>query len=70
MRYQSGDIIGGKYRIVELIGGGAMGEVYRAEHLTINKLVAIKIMHVEVASNRESVERFKREAQAAAMLEH
>ena len=70
MRYQPGDILNGKYRIVELIGGGAMGEVYRAEHLTIKKLVAIKIMHGEQVENSESIMRFRREAQAAAMLDH
>ena len=47
-----------------------MGEVYKAEQIAMHRTVAIKIMHVEVATNNELVERFKREAIAAGQLQH
>ena len=71
MSYQENDTIGGdRYRIISRIGGGAMGEVYKAEQIAMHRSVAIKIMHVEVAANNELVERFKREAIAAGQLQH
>ncbi len=68
--YKPGDIIAGKYRICCEMGGGAMGTVYRAEHELMHRPVAIKILHGEAARNEEIVKRFRREAQAAASLEH
>ncbi len=65
-----GDIIADRYRIVEQIGEGAMGTVYRAEHVQISKVVAIKLLHREVEQNAESVTRFHREAEAASRLSH
>ena len=70
MNYQPGDVLKDKYRIDERLGSGAMGEVYRAEHIKLHKEVAIKVMHVHVAENEEALARFKREAHAAAKLEH
>ncbi len=68
--YQPGDTISGKYRLIESVGGGAMGEVFKAEHILMHKTVAVKILHQNVLDNSEIVERFKREAQAAAAIEH
>ena len=65
-----GDVIDGRYKLLELLGNGAMGEVYKAEHCLMRKLVAIKILHPEMCTNPEIVERFRREAQAAAIIEH
>ncbi len=71
MSYQENDTIGGgRYRIISRIGGGAMGEVYKAEQVTMHRTVAIKTMHVEVATNNDLVERFRREAIAAGQLQH
>lgn len=70
MNFSEGDIINGKYRIIELIGGGAMGKVYKAENINMHKPVALKILHGDVASNDEYQKRFMREARSAAALEH
>ena len=64
------DTINGKYRLIESVGGGAMGEVFKAEHIRMQKIVAIKILHSEVGENSEMIERFKREARAAAAIDH
>ena len=60
----------GKYRLLELIGSGAMGDVYRAEHVLIERKVAIKIMHRELARHEELVERFFCEARAVNLIAH
>jgi serine/threonine-protein kinase len=65
-----GDIIADRYRVVERIGEGAMGTVYRAEHVQMSKVMAIKLLHHEVEQNPESVARFHREAEAASRLNH
>ena len=64
------DTIQGKYRLIESVGGGAMGEVFKAEHIRMQKIVAIKILHSDVGNNLEIIERFKREARAAAAIDH
>lgn len=64
------DTINGKYRLIESVGGGAMGEVFKAEHIRMQKIVAIKILHSDVGENSEMIERFKREARAAAAIDH
>lgn len=70
MNDQPFDIMQGKYRIIESVGGGAMGEVFKAEHIRMQKMVAIKILHRNVSDNAEIIERFKREARAAAAIDH
>ncbi len=65
-----GASIGGRYRIDEKIGAGGMGTVYRARRLLIGDDVAVKILHLEIMSDPHAVERFRREAQAAARLKH
>ncbi len=67
---QPGDIIADRYRVVESIGSGAMGKVYRAEHVQISKVMAIKLLHSELEQNPENVARFHREAEAASRLNH
>ncbi len=60
----------GKYRIVGKIGQGAMGEVYKAHDPLLNRYVALKTISPALAADSEFRERFKREAQSAARLNH
>src|SRR5262247_3432874 len=65
-----GEIVSGRYRIKELIGEGGMGAVYLAEHTHMRKRVALKLLHAEMSQDDEVLARFKREAEAAAHVEH
>ena len=59
-----------RYRIVERIGSGGMGDVYRAEHRLMNRSVALKLINSQLIKHPQAVERFRREVQAAARLTH
>ncbi len=60
----------GQYRIVRLLGRGGMGEVYEAEHTTLERHYALKLLPPDFASRTEAVARFRREARVMANLEH
>src|SRR5262245_16654732 len=60
----------GPYEILGAIGAGGMGEVYKARDTRLNRTVAIKVLPKEVAMDAERRQRFEREAQAIAALNH
>jgi eukaryotic-like serine/threonine-protein kinase len=65
-----GRVIAGRYRIVSPLGRGGMGVVYRVEHVHIGKLMAMKLLSGELASDPLTLKRFQREAQAVSQLSH
>jgi eukaryotic-like serine/threonine-protein kinase len=67
---REGIVIDGRYRVLNRIGSGGMADVWCAEDAHLQRRVALKILHHRFAQDREFVERFRREAEAAAGLQH
>src|SRR5581483_6244629 len=65
-----GQIIGGRYKLMERLGSGAMGEVYIAENQSIGQRVAVKLLKPELLVDPHFRKRFQREAQAVAAIAH
>ncbi len=65
-----GTLIGGRYRLEAQIGRGGMSTVYRAFDIVLERRVAIKLMHREIAADSDQLERFRREARSVAQLSH
>lgn len=66
----TGRVLGGKFRLIRRIGTGGMGSVYQAVHLELEKKVAVKLLHQQMAPHQEVFQRFKREAKIACKLNH
>jgi serine/threonine-protein kinase len=65
-----GQTVEGRYRVLEQLGRGGMGIVYRVEHTLIKKELALKLLHPGLGASEELAKRFEREAEAAARLQH
>ena len=65
-----GDIFEGKYELLEVLGAGGVGTVYRVRQIEFDRIVALKILHNDKAEDRDFVTRFVREAQALSKLNH
>ncbi len=65
-----GKIVDGRYRVIEVIGRGGMGVVYKVEHVRMGKIAAMKVLHRDLAQDPEVVHRFEREASAVSRLQH
>ncbi|HMD72160.1 MAG TPA: serine/threonine-protein kinase [Bryobacteraceae bacterium] len=69
-RFVPGTVLGGRYRIIGLLGRGGMGEVYRATDLTLDQSVALKFLPVEMSSNPGLLARFHGEVRIARQVSH
>lgn len=65
-----GDLVSEKYRIEKVLGRGGMSVVYLARHITLDKLVAVKMMHLNMVATGSFLQRFEREARIASALHH
>ena len=65
-----GTIVDGRYRVLEVIGRGGMGVVYKVEHVRMGKIAAMKVLHRDLADDPDVVQRFEREAAAVSRLQH
>ena len=65
-----GQLIAGRYRVIEPLGQGAMGRVYLAEHVKMERRCAIKVMSPELVSDADAISRFNREATNASRIQH
>ncbi|MFN8149580.1 MAG: PASTA domain-containing protein [Solirubrobacterales bacterium] len=70
MRLRADEVVDDRYRLIERIGSGGMADVWRARDNELERDVAIKVLHENFARDKEFVERFRREASAAAGLQH
>jgi len=67
---QGQELVLGNYLILDKIGEGGMGKVYRAHHLRMSRIVALKVIRADLLSNETALKRFGREAQSASRLNH
>ena len=65
-----GTVLSGRYRLESKLGSGGMSTVYLAEDKTLQRAVAVKVLHAEISDQPDQIERFRREARAVAQLSH
>src|SRR5271170_3223856 len=65
-----GKLLGERFQVIEQIGQGGSGTIYRAEHVTLRRKVAIKVLHTELSRDDLAVERFRREATTVAEIDN
>lgn len=65
-----GTVLDSRYRVLGRIGDGGFGAVYTVQHVHTGKQFAVKVLHAEFAENQEVIERFRREAQTASLIDH
>src|SRR5919109_2359939 len=70
MPLEQGQLIGARYRLISRLGSGGMADVWLADDEMLGRKVALKFLHERFAQDQQFVERFRREAQAAAGLQH
>jgi len=70
IRLSPGEVLAGRFRIVNFVAAGVMGEVYKAEDLRLERVVVLKFLSEELAKDSRSLERFRREAKSASALNH
>jgi len=70
LEVREGSVVDGRYRLLRRIGSGGMADVWLAQDSHLQRQVALKVLHQRFAQDREFVERFRREAEAAAGLQH
>jgi len=67
---REGSVVDGRYRVERRIGSGGMADVWLADDLHLPRRVALKVLHAHFARDPEFIERFRREAESAAALQH
>ena len=70
MKFKQGDLIGGRFEVVDLLGQGGVGVVYGVNDRTNKNKVALKVLRPEVAGNRLALERFMREVKTVRQIDH
>ncbi|HWN80679.1 MAG TPA: protein kinase, partial [Candidatus Udaeobacter sp.] len=65
-----GKVVDSRYRVIDVLGRGGMGVVYKIEHQRMGKIAAMKVLHRDLAGDKEVIGRFRREAEAVSKLTH
>ncbi|MGE0711156.1 MAG: protein kinase [Planctomycetota bacterium] len=65
-----GTVVASRYRVLDKVGEGGMGTVYRAEHCLMEKIVALKVLNTELVSSKQSLDQFRLEIRAASRFQH